>query len=446
MKWSREQGRVGARLKELADTYGAKQGLDRRQFLKTSSGMAAAFLAMNSVYGNVFNVSEAEAADAVMASERAQSLQGQFVFDVNTHFVRDDYSQESFLDFLQTTATDWKTGVDPNRVGLHHLKFENYVRQIYLNSDTDVAVLSDLPWCPRCPPPPPWCPPCPPPVPIPHSWDFLNNAQVAEAAKMVNTTAGSTRMLGHSMVTPGQPGWMEEVDALSRSGHYSGWTLPKHTTSLYWLDDEKIMYSFYGKAVTSGIRNIGIPSWTGVWETQTPRDLVKAAEDWPQLNFIIYGGGFRGWWDRPTEVLADFESTGRIEWCSDLAEVPAQNGASNIYAEMGTTFASTAIVNPRLTAAILGTLIKGLSASNVLWGTGSVLYGLPQWQIEAFRRLEIPEDMQEKHGFAPMGGADSAVKQQIFGLNAARLYNLDLRANYGRLSEDKFAQIKRGYD
>ena len=31
-------------------------------------------------------------------------------------------------------------------------------------------------------------------------------------------------------------------------------------------------------------------SWAGVWEYQTPRDLVKAAADWPQLNFIIYHG------------------------------------------------------------------------------------------------------------------------------------------------------------
>ncbi|MDE0205149.1 MAG: amidohydrolase, partial [Candidatus Tectomicrobia bacterium] len=64
---------------------------------------------------------------------------------------------------------------------------------------------------------------------------------------------------------------------------------------------------------------------------------------------------------------------------------------------------------------------------------------------EAFRRLEIPEDMQEKHGFAPLGPADGAVKAQIFGHNSGRVYGLDLRANYGPLSEDKFAQIKRDY-
>ena len=72
-------------------------------------------------------------------------------------------------------------------------------------------------------------------------------------------------------------------------------------------------------------------------------------------------------------------------------------------------------------------------------------YGSPQWQIEALRRLEIPEDMQKKHGFAPLGPANGLVKNQIFGFNSARLYNLNLRAEYAPLSLDKFAQIKQEY-
>ena len=39
--------------------------MDRREFLKTTSGMALAFLAMNEVFGPVWQVSEAEAADKV---------------------------------------------------------------------------------------------------------------------------------------------------------------------------------------------------------------------------------------------------------------------------------------------------------------------------------------------------------------------------------------------
>ena len=55
----------------------------------------------------------------------------------------------------------------------------------------------------------------------------------------------------------------------------------------------------------------------------------------------------------------------------------------------------------------------------MVWGTDSVLYGSPQWQIEALRRLEIPDDLQKKYGFAPLGPADGMVKNAIFGYNSA---------------------------
>jgi hypothetical protein len=38
------QCRVEHEIGELADAYGRRLGMDRRQFLKTSCGMAAAFL------------------------------------------------------------------------------------------------------------------------------------------------------------------------------------------------------------------------------------------------------------------------------------------------------------------------------------------------------------------------------------------------------------------
>jgi len=65
-----------------------------------------------------------------------------------------------------------------------------------------------------------------------------------------------------------------------------------------------------------------------------------------------------------------------------------------------------------------------LGADHVLWGTDYVWYGSPQWQIEAFRRIEIPKDLQKKFGFAPLGPADGKVKNTVFGQNAARLYHL----------------------
>jgi len=85
------QRRVEARIQELADTYGRRLGMDRRQFLKTSSGMAAAFLAMNQVFGPIFNVAEAEAAEPDKADARSRALKQHFSFDDETHFVLDGF-------------------------------------------------------------------------------------------------------------------------------------------------------------------------------------------------------------------------------------------------------------------------------------------------------------------------------------------------------------------
>jgi uncharacterized protein len=74
-----------------------------------------------------------------------------------------------------------------------------------------------------------------------------------------------------------------------------------------------------------------------------------------------------------------------------------------------------------------------------------VWYGSPQWQIEALRRLEIPEDMQKKHGFAPLGAAEGAVKNAIFAGNASRMYGLDLAAVKGEIREDNIADMRREF-
>ncbi len=440
-----QQKQVEERIKELADRHGARQGLDRREFLRTSSGMAAAFLAMNQIHGgNVFDVSEAEAADRAMADERAEATKNQFIFDVQTHFVHDDYQQEGFLGFVKTAAELFEnTAIDPATVSVYHLKFENYVREIYMNSDTNLTVLSGAPFDDS-------------------SWEFLTNDAIAEARDMVNTTAGSKRMLAHAVVRPSQPGWMEEVDRAIETRPPDSWKLytigdPLSAATKYpfYLDDEELMYPFYEKADKAGIRTMCIhkglmpadyrDSWPEVWKYQTPFDLRKAAADWPQLNFVIYHGCLRPFMDIQGEPFRAFQESGRIEWATELGEVAQEAGVSNIYAEMGTSFASSAVGDPRFCASVLGTWIKGLGASNVVWGTDSVLYGTPQWQIDAMRRIEIPEELQKQHGFDPLGPADGAVKNAIFGFNSARLYNLDLSAVNNPMTHDTFAEIKRQY-
>jgi predicted TIM-barrel fold metal-dependent hydrolase len=442
---SATQKRVEARINELADANAGRLGLNRRQFFRTSCGMAAAFVAMNEIYGNVFQVSPAEAREPELMQARAQSLAGQFIFDVQTHFVRDDFDHKELLDLAKFAHEHW----NPKLEGVSSLaryKFQNFVKEIYYDSDTSLALLSGAPFDDP-------------------SWWFLSNQQIVQARELINDFAGSRRLLAHTVITPGQAGWMDEVDkaiAVYKPESWKGYTIgdPLNPSKFPWrLDDEKVVYPFYDKAVKSGITTICIhkgllppdyeKAFAGVWEYATAWDIGKAAKDWPQMNFVMYHACLRPAFELPDQAWAEFEQTGRIRWASDLAEIPQKFGVTNVYAELGTAFANSAVSHPKFCAALIGTLVKGLGADHVLWGTDTLWYGSPQWQIEAMRRLEIPDDMQKKYGFAALGDANSATKQQIFSGNAARMYNIALKkAENTRMpafSEDRFAALKKEY-
>jgi predicted TIM-barrel fold metal-dependent hydrolase len=440
---SREQQRVEARIKELADGLGSRHGMNRRQFLASSAGMAAAFLAMNEVFGPLFDVSPAEAQTPGVANQRAGALSKQFIIDAQTHFVRDDFNQAGLLDLAKYAKQNWNPSLWGENT-LARYKFENYVKEIFVDSDTKVALLSGAPFDDP-------------------AWDFLSNDQMAMARTSINKISGSRRLLVHSVVTPKRAGWMDEVDrciATIKPDSWKGYTIgdplfPSKQQSYWRLDDDKLMYPFYEKMVKSGINTICIhkgllpadyeKSWPGVWEYATVADVGKAAKDWPKINFVIYHSALRAFLEKPDEALAEFEKTGRIQWSTDLAEIPSKYGVRNVYAEIGTAFANSAVANPRFAAAFMGSLIRGLGADHVIWGTDSLWYGSPQWQIEALRRLEIPADMQKKYGFAALGSADGPVKSQIFARNSARLYRLEMKAAQGAITGDKIAGIKAEY-
>jgi uncharacterized protein len=61
-------------------------------------------------------------------------------------------------------------------------------------------------------------------------------------------------------------------------------------------------------------------------------------------------------------ALAEFERTGRIQWVSDLADIPEKFGVRNVYADIGASFAACCVTEPLTAAAMLGILIKGQGA------------------------------------------------------------------------------------
>ena len=441
-----KQAQVEALIKEMADTQAKRHGMDRRTFLATNAGMATAFLAMNKVFGPVFDVTEAEAGDMEMSDYRRSQLAGQFIFDDQTHFIRDDFKQEGLLGL-----TKWAVGAKVNpRINeapmtLARYKMDNYLKEIFLDSDTKMSLLSGAPFDDP-------------------SWWLLSNDAIQNACRAVNKMAGSTRMLGHTVITPKYPNWMDEVARgieTLKPVSWKSYTIgdPFGPSKYAWrLDDEKLMYPFYEKAIKSGINTICIhkglmprdyeKAFAGTWESATVSDVGKAAKDWPGMNFVIYHSALRPWLaDQPDKDLQAFLDSGYVQWATDLARIPEKFGVNNVYAEIGTSFASTAVTNPKFAAAFIGQLVNLMGPERVVWGTDSVWYGSPQWQIEAMRRLEIPDEMMKQQKWKTrLGGANSEVKQKIFGLNAAHLYGLDMKVAQGpAFTADKLAAIKAEY-
>jgi uncharacterized protein len=446
---SKEQKQVQALIQEYGASFGKKIGMERREFLKTASGTAVAFLAMNEVFGKVFNVSSVEASSLEVAAERARKYAGQFVCDIHTHFLRDDTRLTIFVLIREQTG---RAGFNPELAKrpqtLEDLKFGNYIKEMFLDSDTKVALLSGAP------------------SDIPTDW-FLTNEMKADARRKLNEFAGSKRLLTHAVIAPGQKGWLDDIDRAIEQLRPDGWkgytigdnTNPSISKYPWRMDDEKLLYPAYEKFVKSGIRNVAVHKglYPPGMEKEFPNlkqyamvdDVGKAAKDWPELNFFIYHAGYRYAGGPPLEGApqvgqAQFEQTGRLDWVSDLVEIPQKYGVKNVYADVGASFANCCISFPRVAAAMIGMLVKGLGSDHVVWGTDSLWFGSPQWQIEALRRLEIPDDMQQKHGFPALGAPDGPIKNAILGLNSARLFNLDIGPTAAWRS-DSMAQRKIAY-
>jgi len=180
---SEKQREFEARVKDIGDQLARRHNMTRRRFFKTAAGMAAAFLAMNDTYGPLFGVSTAEAAEPERANERAARLSGQFIMDMHTHFLRDDTRLEGFVRAREAVGkAGWNPLLRGKEQTIEDLKFANYLKEIYLDSDTKVACISGSP------------------SEEPRDW-FLTNEMKADARATVNAIAGTKRLYSHGIIT-----------------------------------------------------------------------------------------------------------------------------------------------------------------------------------------------------------------------------------------------------
>ena len=429
------QRAVEERILAEAGRLAPRLGLSRRDFLRRSGGIATSLLAMNAVFGRFFDVLPVEAADP--GAFRARTGDPYFIFDVQLHYVGAGYdpgnaeggrkgavSKQALLGLRQQSRRlNPKLAAD--RGTLADLSWENMVKEVFLDSETAIGLIST------------------PPGPYPEE-AVVPPKEMTHIRDEINRVTLSRRMLAHGLITPqlGQRDldFMDQQAATLKVDAWKGYTgaAPKGFDRGWFVDDEKIAYPMLERARKLGVRRIclhkGLPLGP-VADYNHPRDLIKAARDFPDLDFVAYHAGL-------LTVPASSQSA-EVPWTSDFCRMKQKEPAiKNIYMELGSTFGQLATTNPTACAHLLGQVIAAFGADHVLWGTDSIWYGTPQWQIEAFRRFEIPDALVEKHGYAPL---TRPVKEQIFGLNAARLFSVDVAAKRNEIPADYLSRIKMSY-
>ena len=422
---SEEQRQVELRLWALAETAAAKMGLSRRDFLRTGCGLAA-LLAMNQVYGPCYEVEAEELFDKEKVREKWPK--DQFIFDVQTHHVdvglkwyEDTREGRWMLDFVKRLRPADKAETSAERLNRDH-----YVKEVFFDSDTVMAVISGVPT---------------------RSWDKnpLPPDQMAATRDHVNMLAGSERVLAHGLLRPNLgKSELDEMERQVKDLKISAWKMytgAEIGEEAWWLDDEKVAYPFWERSLKLGIKNVcvhkGLPLGVFNEEHCKPRDVLKVARDWPGLNFILYHSAFKGLAPRlggdPRE----------IPWISDVFRMLRENPKiKNVYFELGSTFNQLSSFAPETCLHMLGQMIETAGVDHILWGTDSIWGGSPQSQIERFRRLKMKDELIEKHKYAPL---TDEVKNQILGLNAARLWGVDVAAKRKAIEHDKFSALKLEY-
>jgi hypothetical protein len=379
---------------------------------------------MNAVFGRFFDVLPVEAADSAAFKER--SGPAYFNFDVQLHYVSASYDGafKSALLGLRRGSRRLNPKLAADRGTMEDLSWANFVKEVFLDSETDIGLISTPPG------------PYPQEAPLPPK-------EMTHIRDEINRITQSRRMLAHGLVTPqlGQVDldFMDQQVATLKVDAWKAYTgAPAKGFDRGWfLDDEKIAYPMLERARKTGVKRFcvhkGLPLGP-VADYNHPRDLIKAAKDFPDIEFLVYHSGL-------LSVRAP-RADGEVPWTSEFCRAAKQAGLKNVYMELGSTFGQLVTTYPAACAHLLGQMVDAFGSDHVLWGTDSIWYGTPQWQIEAFRRFEIPDALIDKHKYAPL---TRAVKEQIFGLNTAKLFAVDVNAKRNEIPKDYLTRMKMAY-
>ncbi|MEN8182191.1 MAG: amidohydrolase family protein [Myxococcota bacterium] len=407
---------------EQASVHARRLGLSRRAFLVSSCGAASTLLAMNQSFGQSGRRGGFYALppQAALEPELAEAHLGgaEFIFDVQSHHVSPQRPWRHRSRFWGRTLAGFPFADCGLPDALDCFSAEQFVKEIFLDSDTDLAVLSFVPEPDQDAAP-------------------LTIEEAAATRALVAGLEDGHRLLLHGPVHPGFPGELERMAELSERWKISAWkTYTQYGPEGrgYWLDDEERGLPFVERARALGVKVIcvhkGFPLPGMRPEHSDCRDVGRVARLFPDVQFIIYHSGFEtGTRERAYDPTA--QRRGIDSLVRSLQENQVEPG-SNVYAELGSTWRFL-MRDPDQAAHALGKLLRSVGEDHVLWGTDSIWYGSPQDQIQAFRSFQISEELRERHGYPEI---TPGIRAKVFGLNATRPYGIAPEEVRRRLAGD----------
>ena len=404
-----------------------KLGVPRRRYLISLLGAAATLSSFDRTYaatgsrGGRYDIPnegrfELAAAEAKLAGD-------EFIFDVQLHHV--------------DPKGAWRKRAGPNAFRgmpkadcgkpdhVECLSSAEMLKDVFLDSDTSMGVLSHVPGGPDTNP-----------------LDF-EAAGATRAA--VNALDGSERLLLHGRAMPTLAGEIDSMDAQAAKYPLVAFKTytqfgPAGGPDGFFLDDERYGLPFIERARKLKVRNVavhkGLPFGARGYDYSTCRDIGPVAKRYPGMNFLIYHSGFD-----PRVPEGPYNAQAKAGVDVLIASVEQSGMRKNVYPELGSTWRYV-MREPDQAAHLLGKLLRTFGEDNVLWGTDSIWYGSPQDQILAFRAFEISREFQEKYGYPAL---TPERKRKILGLNAARVYNLKPDAMKAKLARDRVQKSKLEY-
>ena len=410
-------------------------GLSRRDFLVSACGAASTLLAFNAANaaaartGGFFDVPAEAARDQALAAA-ATGGKGEFIFDVQGHFVD---PSGAWLQSAPADAFKWSpkaacglASTPGPRSHLACLGPEEFVKDVFLDSDTDMMVLSF--------------------VPARRDAEPLTMEAADAVRRIVDRLQGTHRLMIHGRVNPNQAGDLEGMDELKARWGVCAWK-----TYTQWGPDGKGFFlsddtgtRFIEKARALGVKVIcvhkGLPFGKQSYGHSQCSDIGVVAKRFPDVNFLIYHSGFvTGVPELPYDHAANRDGIDTL--IRSLIENDVKPN-SNVYAELGSTWRFL-MREPTQAAHALGKLINYCGENNVLWGTDSIWYGSPQDQIQAFRTFQISPALRAKLGYPEL---TPALRAKIFGLSAARVYGVSPAEVKKYASRDAIARERAAYE